>query len=1036
MFMVAFLSFIGMQAFAQTSITGIVTDANGEPVPGGTVRAKGFSDVGTITDLNGSYTLSVPAEATVLVFSFVGMKAQEVEIGGQTTISVTLQNEDIGIDEVVVTAYGTTKKSSFTGSVGVVKSDDIAKSSAPTFESALQGTVSGVQVNTSSGQPGGESSIAIRGMGSFGNFGPLYVIDGVPVASGNFSDIASDSYGTSSSILSSLNPQDIESISVLKDASASSLYGARAANGVILITTKKGKKGKPTQFSFSAKYGLTDIAVEMPDVLDAEGYFKLFWDHYQKTGAEAGLSGQTLADYANSSTIGGFAINPYNTLSPYDANGSLTSGAGLYWDEDWRDAVIKKGYTQDYMVSASGGGEKSAYYFSGGYSTNDGNVVGSTFDRYSTRINFDSKVKDYLNAGINTFLSFTDQDTPPGAGGGASPMNFVNQVANIYPVYAHDANGDVVINSKGEKVYSYVNATNFDFNPVALAEMDIYNVQTYRAMTSAFFQFTFFKDFKFESKPSLDYMNMYETRYYNPDHGNGASVSGRSNKYAKRDMRLNITNKLDWGHSYGDHTISTFVVQEAAKYTYDETFAGGTNFPFNGNDNLRAAGTPSGIDSYKTEKSISSYLGSASYDFANKYYFSASLRRDGSSVFGADYKWGTFYSVGASWRISEESFVSGLDWLSNLKLRASYGTSGNDNIGRYDALGLVELGYGYGGNPGLRYTQLANPSLRWEKNISYNIGLEFGLFNKVSGELEYFARESDDLITDRPLSFTTGFDDITSNVAKINNSGFELMIHSENFRTGDFSWTSDFNITSIKNEIKELSQEEIITGSKRWIVGQDRYHFYIRKWAGVDAATGEPMWYAHVLDSDGEETDEITVTKNYNTATRFEMGSALPKFTGGFQNNVTYKGIEFSFNLYFSYGGKILDYTQMDMYHAGSTPGKQLSTDMLDAWKQPGDVTDVPRFYSGNTDLGENRSSRYLHDGSYIRLKNVTLAYNFPKSILEKAKIASLRAFISAENYFTFAKYKNIDPEVGVAGTTNNYYPHIKTLMFGLNLNF
>lgn len=1032
--MLAMVSFIGLQAFAQTTVTGTVTDPNGDPVPGANIRVKGFSDAGTITDLNGSFTLNVPAGATTLVFSFVGMKTTEVEISARSIIDFKFETEDFAVDEVVVVAYGVTQKSSFTGSVGVVKSEELGKSTNSTFVNSLQGNVSGVQINTASGQPGASTDIIIRGMGSFGGSSPLYVIDGVPVASGNFSSVASSDYGTSSTILSTLNPSDIESVSILKDASAASLYGSRAANGVVVITTKNGKKGK-TSFNVSAKYGITDVTV-MPEVLGTSEYFKVFWDAYKVRGTQLGYAGEDLANFTNSSTINVLGINPYNTLSPYNVDGQLNSGARLYWDQNWQDDIVRKGYTQDYVISANGGSEFTNYFISGGYMGNNGNVVGSAFDRYTARMNLGSQVKDFLKIDLNSFFSFTDQDTPPGAGGGASPMSFVNQVANVYPLYAHDSEGNIIYDALGNKVYNYYNATQFDFNPVALAEMDIYNTKTYRMLTGASFEFTFLKDFKITTKPSVDYLHLYETRYYNPLHGNGAAVDGRSNKIMHKDVRFNITNTLNWSRTFGQHNINALLAHEMATYKYDYMEAGGVGFPFPGNDNLIAAGTPTGISSYITEKNIVSYFTRLNYDLANKYYISLGLRRDGSSVFGSNYKYGTFYSVGASWRISEETFLKNITWINNLKLRTSYGTSGNDQIGRYDALGLFGLGPAYDGVAGLTYTQLANPKLRWEKNINFNVGLEFGLFKKFTGEIEYFTRQSDDLITAKPLSLTTGFSSITSNVAKMKNTGMEFSLHSENFRSSDFSWTSDFNFTTIKNEIVELSQKEVLSGSKRWIVGKDRMQFYIEEFAGVDPSDGAPMWYMDIKDADGNPTGERTVTKSYSQASRYEMGSALPKFTGGFANSLMFKGFEFTFNLYFSYGGKILDYTEMDLTHGGAVPGKQLSPSVYDAWKQPGDITSVPRFYVGNTDNGNSRSDRYLHDGSYIRLKNATFAYNFPGSILSKMKISSLRAYISLENYLTLAKYKGLDPELGIDGTSNNYYPQVKALMFGLNLNF
>lgn len=1023
----AFLLFVGFQAVAQMQITGVVTSADdGSSLPGVSIVVKGNPSIGVTTDMDGKYTLTVPSSAEALIFSFVGMRTHEELINGRSVIDVVMEAELFEVDEVMVVAYGTAKKSSFTGSAVQVKADQIEKMSTTSFTSALQGSTPGLQVKTNSGQPGAASSLTIRGVGSFNaSSQPLYVVDGIPVSSGNYSSVASDDYGTSSSILNTLNPNDIESITVLKDASAASLYGSRAANGVIVITTKQGKS-EQAKLNFDASFGFSNLAVDRPEVLGAEDYWKTYFDYFYN------ISGDNID--AVDQTMSYLGANPWNMDYPYDASGKLVSGAKLVYDSDWRDAVYRLGKSQEYNLSASGGNDRTQYFISGGYLNNEGIVLASDFKRYSGKVNLTSKLNDWLKAGSNTTLGFTDMNAPPGSGGAANPIRYSDIVANIYPIYALDANGKKIYDSQGNVIYDYVNPIVLDFNPVGIAELDKYNTQQGRALTSIFLEAEFLKDFKFKTLGSVDYVDINETRYYNPEHGNGASVNGRSYKYAKRDIRLNITNTLTWSKTLADvHSIDVLVGQEAAKYRYDYVLAHGTGFAFSGNDNLIAASTPVDASSYYTEETLESYFSRVNYNYANKYYFSGSLRRDGSSVFGADNKWGTFFSVGATWRATEEEFLKGIPWLNDLKFRVSYGTSGNNSIGRYASLGLYALGYDYGGEPGLQYDQLANPALHWEENQNFDIGVEFRVFDRLYGELDYYKRKSTDLLFDQPLSLTTGFSSVTTNVADMENRGFELRLLSTNIVTNDFRWDTDFNIAFNTNEILKLNQDEIISGSKRWVEGTDRFQFYIQEYAGVNSATGAAMWYKDVLDANGKVIGK-ELTEDYNEATKYEQGSALPDYFGGLTNTLSYKGIEFSFFFYYSMGGYLLDYTQQALMHDGSAPGQQLSVDVKDAWQEPGDVTDVPRFEPGNSSNSDGRSTRYLHDASYIRLRNVTLSYNLPQNWVEKAKLRSVRIFAKADNMWTWSAYKGIDPELGVAGTTDDNFPPVKTFTFGINL--
>jgi TonB-linked SusC/RagA family outer membrane protein len=1024
LFSMLVLCLIGLQSvLAQgREISGIVTSADdGLSIPGVSVIIKGTT-IGTTTDFDGKYTISVSEEGQILVYSFVGMKTTELP-ANTDVINLVMESESIGMDEVMVVAYGTAKKSSFTGSASTVKGEELIKTATTSFESALQGNTAGVQVINTSGQPGAAATVRIRGIGSInGVASPLYVIDGVAVNSENYSAVAGDGYGTSSSPLSSLNPADIQNITVLKDASASALYGSRAANGVVLITTKQGLSGK-TKVNFSAKYGYSDMAVDQHSLMNAGQYYKTFFDYYNDgTNAEA-ANASTIANFSTDNAV----INPYNMDNPYRADGTLDPDAKLLYDTDWRDEVYRVAKTQEYNVSATGGNDKTKFYMSAGYLNQEGIAVGSDFERISTKLNVTNDVTDFLKVGMNNSISVSEQNTPPGAGGGASPVRFADYVSSVYPLYTWKDGAQT-------SDYNYENGVQLDFNPVALGQLDTYVSKTFRVLTSAFAEIKFLNDFSFKSQVSYDRTSMKESLYYNPIHGNGSSVNGRGDRYDITETTKAVTNTLNWNKTFNeDHTIGFLLGQEATESKYEFLEAEATDFVFPGTQELVATASPVTALSYFREKALSSYFSRLNYDYKGKYYASASFRRDGSSVFGPENRWGNFWSIAGSWRVSQEDFMSNLSWVDDFKLRASYGINGSDAVAIYDryaSLALFDFGANYAGNAGIALSQLANPDLKWEKLTAWDVAAEFRIFNRVSGAIVLYNKTSDGLLYDQKLSFTTGLPTVKTNIAEIKNTGIEIELSSENMRTDDFSWTTDLNFSANKNEITSLPVEKEISGSKIWEEGGDKYQFYIQKFAGVDAADGSPMWYV-----EDAATKEVTTTKDYSIATKFRSGSALPDFTGGLNNSFTYKGFDLSFMLYFSVGGKILDYTERDLMHMGAKPGTQLSTEVINgAWKNPGDITDIPRFEVNNSFNFHKTSTRFLHDNSFVRLRNITLGYEIPKNLLTRYNVSSLRVYVQGANLLTWQQHKGIDPEQSVSGTTNNNMPNIKTVSFGVKL--
>ncbi|WP_212005328.1 TonB-dependent receptor [Chitinophaga sp. HK235] len=1030
----------GLQAQNRT-IRGSVTDAkDGHPIPGVTVQIKGES-TGAVTDASGVFTFSMSALKGVLRFTFIGYEEQEVTLGNSTDIKVVLKRNDKVLDEVLVVAYGTQKKATFTGSASVVKSEVLAERPVTSFEKALQGNVTGVTVQSVSGQPGGATTIRIRGVGGFGtkssanaNSTPLYVVDGVPVATGDFTQASA-----TADVLATLDPKDIDNVTVLKDASAAALYGSRAANGVVLISTKRGKAGR-ISVNVTGSTGWAGIAVNRHDFLSGEEYFKYWWDARYRKEIAGGATPADAATNANAGTIASLQANPFNNASPYDANGKLTSGTVKYYDTDWRNAVTRTGLTQDYGINISGGSDKTTYYFSAGYFDQKGVVLASDFKRYNAKLNLESRATDFLKFGVFTTFASTDQNTPPGGTGAGNPINFADRVAGVYPLYKMDASGNPLPDATGKGLaYNYLNPLFKDYNPVGLSKANIINVKTLRAILSGYAEINFLKYFTFKTQVAADVIDLRESRYYNPLNGDGLAVNGRSNKYAPRDTRTTITNTLVFDKYFDKHHVNVLAGQEAFKYVYTNLTAGATGFPFEGISELGAGSTASSPTSDRTEKKFNSYFSRVNYDFDNKYILSGSIRRDGSSIFDIQNRYGVFWSAGGAWVISRENFMSATsNWLRDLKIKGSYGVSGSDNIDRYDRMDLYDAGANYNGQGGTKYTQLGNPALRWERSITTDIGVEAFLLDRIRLEAGYYSRKSDGLLFDKPLSMTTGFESVKTNLAKLKNSGFEVSVNANVLQKRDFTLDLGANITTTNNKIIYLTGADSMiapTGSKLWKVGGNRYEFFLQEYAGVDPQDGKPMWYMNEKGADGSLTGKRVTTKQYTQASRYKMGSSLPKFYGGFNARAAYKGFDLSFMLFFNYGNKVYDSYLQDITNDGSAKGTNIARDVAGrAWQKPGDVTDVPRFVENNTDLGSNTSSRFLFDGSYIRLKTVNLGYSLPKSLLGKAHIQRARIYVAGENLLTWAKHKGMDPEVEVDGFYGNDIPNVKTFTVGVNI--
>lgn len=1004
--------------YAQSiKVEGHVNDENGLPLPGVTIVVEGTSQ-GSTTDFNGYYSISVPSGEVTLVFTYIGMQTHVEAINNRTVVDVVLRENLEELETVIVVAYGTSTKEAYTGAAAVVDNEIIEDRPVSSFEKALQGTTPGLMVTSSSGQPGSGSTVRIRGIGSLSaSSAPLFVLDGIPMA-GAISDI---------------NPNDIESVTVLKDAAASSLYGSRAANGVVLITTKQGKKGS-TKITVSSQLGVSQRISGGYALMNSTQIYEQSWmGLYNK----ALIDGKTVSEaqtYAHEEVEEIVGYNPFGVENPLDSNGKLIPGTQILTNTNWRDEIYKNGIIQNYNLNVSGGSELTKVFMSFGYFNDSGTTLASNFSRVTNKINVSHQINDFLKAGINSHLSYSKTNAPPAGTGGANPVRSAEIINAASPVY--DGAGN----------YDWGNKAIFDFNPVGLAELDKYIYKTKRAVVNAYLNIDISPSFKFNTTAGIDGSLDEGLNYYNPEHGNGAGVNGRSTASRSDNLAWNISNILTYSKSSDISNFEVLLGQEALGADFSVLSAGVTDFSVPGKPDLVWGAKPEQPGSFTSSWNMVSYLSQIKYDFDSRIYLSTSARVDGSSRFGKNNKYGLFYSIGAGWNISKENWMPNWSWLNNAKLRASYGTSGNNNIGNYASLGLYGSGANYGGYPGLTPVQLENKDLSWEKIQSFNIGMDLNLFNKLSANVEFYNRNSDGLLFARPLSAGTGIGSILSNLGAMRNMGIESSFKYNIINNEKFLSSVGLNISTNTNKILELTTDQIVSGTKLLEEGSSIYQFYMREWAGVNPDNGRPMWFVNADSDDKEDNTNPAsayddplgtgrqVTSTYSDAERKRLGNSLPKIFGGVNYDLSYKNFALNFYLYYSIGGKVYNSDYAANMHDGTQPGYNLAVDAANAWTPDNRFTEVPRYVINNTDQSDQMSSRFIEDASYLRLKNINISYQFPQSLCKSFKLNSLKAFISAENILTFTKFKGFDPEVTINGTTNNNIPGVKVVTMGLKL--
>ncbi|MFA9370312.1 MAG: SusC/RagA family TonB-linked outer membrane protein [Labilibaculum antarcticum] len=1019
---------------AQTKqISGIVTSADdGMGMPGVSVVIKGTT-TGTSTDLDGNYSLSSKS-ADILVFSFVGMVTQEIAVANQSVINVQLQQESVGVDEVIVVAYGTKNKRALTGAVTSLGSEVLDNQIAISPVSAIQGSAPGVNVLTSGGQPGENPTIRIRGVGSVNaSSDPLIVVDGV-VFAGN---------------LNSISSSQIETINVLKDASASALYGSRAANGVILITTKSGKYvKKEATISINARAGFSSAAVDLYKYVGASDYMKYSWESIKNAELDGGADAATAAQAATDDLISVVKYNPFDTANPVGTDGQIVSGADLLWDTDWYDALSNdNAFYNEYDLSISGSSDNVVYFINGNYLKQEGAIIESEFERYSARINLKAKLRDWMEMGTNTSFSKSLQNYPNQSGNSyTSIMQWANSIANIYPIYQRDANGAFKYDSKGQKIYDYGNAGGGQTvnavrprlggeNAVSSTQInDILYTRT-NLFSSTFLKIDLYKDLSFRTNFGYERYVYDSNEYDHYKYGSAASVAGRVSQQRTITEATTITNSLSYKKDIDDHSFSIDLISEFYDYNYDRLSAQGTGF-LPGVKVMSGSTVPEDVGGYVNSERLESYMARVDYNYLQRYFLDFSVRTDGSSRFADNERWGTFYSVGGNWILSDENFMKDLSGsIDLLKIRSSYGELGNNRgIGYFPYYAAYDTGWSNGSNTGVLQGGIVDENIKWEKTALFNVAMDFGfLKNRITGSLEYYTKESVDLLFDMPLAPSTGNSLITTNIGSVKNTGYEFIVNTVNIHTDDIYWTSTFNISTNKNELTKLPQEEIINGTKKWMVGKSIYDFFIQEYAGVDTQTGEALWYADVEDVDGNVTKETTNV--YGDADRYYQGSSLADFTGGFGTYFKYKNFDLNAQFNYSVGGQLYDYSYAALMGTLESPGQQLSVDIKDRWQNPGDITNVPKLLNGNNDYNAT-STRFLFDNDYLRLKALTIGYNVPESFLKKYNVTKCRFYFQADNLWTAASLKGLDPEQNVAGTTDSRSNIMKTVSFGVNVEF
>lgn len=1016
-------------------VSGTVKSSeDGLPIPGATILVKGTS-IGTVTDIDGHYSLSVPENHKTLVFSYVGMTTKEEHV--KPIVNVILDPSAEALDEVIVVAYGTAKKSSFTGSASTVSGKDLDIRPINSVAQALEGAAAGVQVNTANGQPGTAPEIRIRGFGTINaSANPLYVVDGA-IYDGSIADI---------------NTADIESMTILKDAASTSLYGSSAGNGVILVTTKSGKNDKPT-ITFSTSQGFTGRAIKEYDRVNIWEYYPLMWEQIRNQKVTGGMDAILAGQQASASVFNELLYNPFRDISNGQIvlpDGSLNPAANqLLWGNDlnWEKAMQRTGYRGEYNVNYSTRSEKSDMFVSLGYLNDNGYIIKSNFERFSGRANVNIAPVKWLKTGLNLSATRSKSEqakTDDNSNGLGNPFFFTRNIGPIYPIHEHDRiTGAYILDQEGNEIYDYLSPRGSGAlsgrNIVAETEFnsDAYTRDAFSART--YVDFILMEGLKATMNATLESSNENVTSYDNKLVGDGQG-SGRLRKTDRRRSTYTFNQLISYNKQFGLHSIEGLIGHENYSFTYEylygmrqgEAQSGLLSFENFTNINSLVSYT----DTYKKE----GYFLRANYNYNDRYYGSFSFRRDGTSRFDRNNRWGNFWSAGASWRVDHEAFMKDATWVNSLKLRASYGETGNDaGIGYYPYMALYELGQANGSEAGLSFNTFGNRNLKWETQISYDAAVEFGLFDRLTGSVEYFVKQSKDLLFKVPTPPTSGVEDRWANVGKVSNTGVEIALNAQIIKNGNWKWDLGLNATFIRNRIKSLpDNQEIIEDTKKLKKGESIYQYWLKEYMGVRPSDGSAIYR---FDGENQTWNPATcyvmngdsITTNQALAKFHYAGSSIPTVYGGINTSVKYKTWELNMVFTYQLGGKSYDSSYRQLMGVNSF-GQAMHKDALKRWTHEGDNTDVPRLDSGQSTNFNAQSDRWLFSSNSFSVKSLTLAYGLPRMFLNQFGIQNARVSFSGENLFISSTLTGMNPMQGFNGISNNQYLPSRTFTFGLSV--
>ena len=1058
--------------FAQdVTVTGVVRDAStGEPVPFASIQIKGTLTGGS-TDADGNYEILVSDDA-VLVFTSIGYQAQEIAVDGRPQINVALEPDSEMLDETIVVAFGTTTKEAFTGSAKVLKSDELLKNQTTNVSEALVGKVAGVQFASASGRPGSTQTMYVRGYGSVnaGN-SPLWVVDGVPYEGD----------------INNINTADIESISVLKDAASNALYGARGANGVIMVTTKRAKSGE-AKVTFDAKWGMNNKALRPYDIIDNAGefyemaYMALYNNYTINQGMTANDAYMAANSLLTSNNAGGVGYNVYTVpdgQTLIGSNGRLNPNATLgrkvtyngqeylLYPDNWMDEIYKNSFRQEYNVNVAGATEKSNFYASLGYLGNDGIIAGSSNSRLTARLRGDYQAKKWLKVGAN--MSYThfvwnngNDINSEGASDGGNAFATAYMMAPIYPVYIRDGNGNIMKDEYGMNLYDSGDGRNGgalrtnggQSNDLQDIQLNKYINEGNAFSANGFVDIDIYKGLKLTVNGSVTLDETRGTTMLNPYYGQFAESGGVITKEHGREISYNLQQLLTYTKTFNDvHHMDLLAGHEMynrKSYGLYATRSGMFSY-----DNLELSGAV--VDNSSSGSSLAEYNNEGyffrgQYDYDSRVYFSASYRRDASSRFHPDHRWGNFWSVGAAWIISDESWFNA-PWMNMLKLKASYGSQGNDNISDYLYVDYYSISNDGSGGITTVFERKGNPEITWETNSNFNVGVEFGFWNdRLYGNIDFFNRKTSDMLFSLPVPSEAGYNSYYTNIGDMANRGVEIELNADIIRTKDLLWSFNLNMTHYRNKLLRLPDEYktnttsdgtmtgLLDGNYFRSEGETFFNFYLPTYAGVDQSTGQSMWYVYRENEESGELERVTTT-SYSEASsngREIQGDAIPDLYGGFGTSLSWKGLDFSVNFTYQLGGQVYDsgYAFFMGSPTGTSTGSTYHRDLWNSWTPENTNTDIPRMSYGDS-YSNGASDRFLTSASYLNFQNVTLGYTLPSRITRKFLVESLRIYATCENVWYWSARQGLDPRQSISGTTNPfYYAPVRTISGGITLTF